>query len=78
MHFTPKFRIPTFAVAISLGAGVKTSATAADNGKFRIGIVTFLSGAAAGPFGVPAANAAKLTICLLYTSSIGPSDRHDP
>ncbi|WP_343654282.1 ABC transporter substrate-binding protein [Paraburkholderia caribensis] len=38
------------------------SAIAQSNDKYRLGIVTFLSGAAAGPFGVPAANAAKLLI----------------
>ncbi len=30
--------------------------------KFRIGVVTFLSGAAAGPFGVPARNAAEVMV----------------
>lgn len=33
---------------------------AADAKPFRIGVVTFLSGAAAGPFGVPARNAAEV------------------
>ncbi len=55
-----RFNLPAIAVALAVGAS--TSAMAAENGKFRIGIVTFLSGAAAGPFGVPAANAAKLTV----------------
>lgn len=40
-------------------------ATAAEGGKYRLGIVTFLSGAASGPFGVPADNAAKLVIGAL-------------
>jgi len=58
----------SLAVSAALASGLVTLATmalpaaAADNGKFRLGIVTFLSGGAAGPFGVPAANAAKLTI----------------
>jgi len=32
----------------------------AEDAKFRIGVVTFLSGAAAGPFGVPARNGAEV------------------
>lgn len=65
MQTTPRllrrrFQLP--AIALALAVGASTSAVAAENGKFRIGIVTFLSGAAAGPFGVPAANAAKLTV----------------
>jgi len=39
----------TAGVALSMGS----SAMAAENGKFRIGVVTFLSGPAAGPFGEP-------------------------
>ncbi|HEY6097909.1 MAG TPA: hypothetical protein VIW03_00670, partial [Anaeromyxobacter sp.] len=35
---------------------------AAEAKPFKIGIVTFLSGAAAGPFGVPARNAAEVTV----------------
>ncbi len=34
----------------------------ADEGTYKLGLVTFLSGAAAGPFGVPARNAAELII----------------
>ncbi len=37
-------------------------AAAQQGGTVKLGIVTFLSGAAAGPFGVPARNAAELTI----------------
>jgi branched-chain amino acid transport system substrate-binding protein len=46
----------------SLALVASGQASAADNGKFRVGIVTFLSGPAAGPFGEPSANAAKLLI----------------
>ena len=49
-------------MAVALAAG---SAQAAENGKFRVGIVTFLSGAAAGPFGVPSAHAAETVIDAL-------------
>lgn len=52
----------TGATAIALAAGIATGASAAENGKFRVGIVTFLSGPAAGPFGVPSANAAKVLV----------------
>jgi branched-chain amino acid transport system substrate-binding protein len=73
MKAKPHFLRPAFhlsAAAIALAAGVATSASAADNGKYRIGIVTFLSGAAAGPFGMPAANAAKLTVDALNSGKL--------
>lgn len=41
---------------------VSPSPVAAENGTFSLGVVTFLSGGAAGPFGVPARNAAELVI----------------
>ncbi|WP_297000887.1 MULTISPECIES: ABC transporter substrate-binding protein [unclassified Thalassospira] len=47
---------------LALATGAAGSASAAENGKFRVGIVTFLSGPAAGPFGVPSANAAKVLV----------------
>lgn len=47
-----------------------TTAEAAENGKFRLGIVTFLSGPASGPFGVPAENAAKVTIAALNAGKL--------
>ena len=50
---------------LCLGLLAAGRAGAAENGKFRLGIVTFLSGGAAGPFGVPAGNAAKITIDAL-------------
>ena len=50
-------------------AGFPT-AEAAENGKFRLGIVTFLSGPASGPFGVPAENAAKVTIAALNAGKL--------
>lgn len=50
------------ALAVGVTAGGAGTAAAAENGKFRVGIVTFLSGPAAGPFGVPSANAAKVMV----------------
>ena len=58
-------RLAAGSAAVALAAGVSAgmnSADAAENGKFRVGIVTFLSGPAAGPFGVPSANAAKVMV----------------
>ena len=62
------FAITAAGLALSLSAGVQ----AAENGKFRIGIVTFLSGPAAGPFGEPSANAAKVLVEGLRRASPKP------
>lgn len=75
MHITSHFlrhgfRLSATAAALALIAGVATNAGAAENGKYRIGVVTFLSGAAAGPFGVPAANAAKLAVEALNAGKL--------
>lgn len=50
------------AAAALAGTMMAGAAQAAENGKFRLGIVTFLSGPAAGPFGIPSANAAKVIV----------------
>jgi len=51
-------------------------AAAAENGKFRLGIVTFLSGGAAGPFGVPSSNGAKVVIEALNDAKVpAPYDK---
>lgn len=68
--FRRGMRLSVTVGAIAMAAGAATCASAADNGKYRIGIVTFLSGAAAGPFGVPAANAAKLTVDALNSGKM--------
>ncbi len=47
-------------------------AAAQQAGAVKLGVVTFLSGAAAGPFGVPARNAAELTIEALNAGSLPP------
>lgn len=46
--------------ALVLAPAFGTVAIAAEPKPFRIGIVTFLSGAAAGPFGIPARSAAEV------------------
>ncbi|MDQ0506637.1 ABC transporter substrate-binding protein [Xanthobacter agilis] len=56
-------RLAAGVAAVALASTMLTGAAgAAENGKFRIGIVTFLSGPAAGPFGIPSANAAKAIV----------------
>jgi len=56
---SPKSPLAALLVASSLAALAPARAQA-DEAKFRIGVVTFLSGAAAGPFGVPARNGAEV------------------
>ncbi|EJD6677589.1 ABC transporter substrate-binding protein [Pseudomonas aeruginosa] len=63
----PKHRVPHLPFAMAIAAtglvlAFSGQASAAENGKFRIGVVTFLSGPAAGPFGEPSANAAKVLV----------------
>lgn len=66
----PALRLSAVALTLALSAAIPLSANAADNGKYRIGVVTFLSGAAAGPFGVPAANSAKLLVQALNNGKV--------
>jgi len=49
-------------LSLLLAAPALAQAPAAEVKPFKIGVVTFLSGAAAGPFGVPARNAAELVV----------------
>jgi len=62
MKQTPKSRsrITRLAAVVAGAALLLPTATRAEEPKFRIGVVTFLSGAAAGPFGVPARNGAEV------------------
>lgn len=53
------FMVLLFTVIVSVG--VSEPAHAEDD-TFKLGLVTFLSGGAAGPFGVPARNAAELVV----------------
>jgi branched-chain amino acid transport system substrate-binding protein len=48
-------------ITMMFNTGVPAPAHAED-GTFKLGLVTFLSGGAAGPFGVPARNAAELVV----------------
>jgi len=66
MNARSRRRIPTLllaaAAAMFLVAWPGARVRAAEEPKFRIGVVTFLSGAAAGPFGVPARNGAEVLV----------------
>ena len=48
------------ALAPALATSAQAQAPAAAEKPFKVGVVTFLSGAAAGPFGVPARNSAEV------------------
>lgn len=63
MKPTPKSRSRVVRLAAVLAGAMLLSPVArAEEPKFRIGVVTFLSGAAAGPFGVPARNGAEVLV----------------
>jgi branched-chain amino acid transport system substrate-binding protein len=53
--------IRRWSTVLCAGLFLCAAAFAQDAKPLRIGIVTFLSGPAAGPFGVPARNAAEIT-----------------
>jgi branched-chain amino acid transport system substrate-binding protein len=57
------------AIAAAL-AWIPSTAAAEDAKPFRVGVVTFLSGAAAGPFGVPARNAAEVVVEALNAGTV--------
>lgn len=60
-----------FALALAgMLAGASGVAAAQDGAKLKVGIVTFLSGGAAGPFGVPARNASELMVEALNTGKV--------
>ncbi|MGC1402144.1 MAG: hypothetical protein WA974_04370, partial [Thermodesulfobacteriota bacterium] len=56
--FSTLVLIPLLAIPLTLGWSF--SAVAAEEKPIKIGVVTFLSGGAAGPFGVPARNGAEV------------------
>jgi branched-chain amino acid transport system substrate-binding protein len=57
-------------VAFVLVASCASFAWSQESEPIRVGIVTFLSGPGAGPFGVPARNAAELTIDALNAGTV--------
>jgi len=59
------------AVAVALTAGLAAvPAGAEEQPKVKLGLVSFLSGGAAGPFGIPARNAAELLVGTLNAGSV--------
>lgn len=53
-----------------MGTSVLTSSAQAQDASVKVGFVTFLSGGAAGPFGVPARNAAELMIQAINSGGV--------
>jgi branched-chain amino acid transport system substrate-binding protein len=66
-------RLGVFFLVATGVLGLTLSGWAADEKPVKIGIVTFLSGPAAGPFGVPARNAAELFAETLNTGGKLPA-----
>lgn len=63
-------------IAVACAALGVQPAAAQQAATFKLGVVTFLSGAAAGPFGVPARNAAELVIETLNAGKMpAPYDK---
>jgi branched-chain amino acid transport system substrate-binding protein len=58
------------AIALALMSALGVSAAHAQTAPIKIGVVTFMSGAAAGPFGVPAKNAAEVTAAELNAGKL--------
>ncbi len=66
----------SLSIVVACAAFAAQPATAQQAETFKLGIVTFLSGAAAGPFGVPARNAAELAIETLNAGKMpAPYDK---
>jgi branched-chain amino acid transport system substrate-binding protein len=63
---TSRMALSRWSCALSLllfsGSALAQAPAAAEQKPFKIGVVTFLSGAAAGPFGVPARNGAEVLV----------------
>lgn len=57
-------------LACGAGLGGTTDVEAQDAGTLKVGIVGFYTGAAAGPFGIPARNAAELVIEAINAGSL--------
>jgi branched-chain amino acid transport system substrate-binding protein len=63
-------RLTAAAVAVATLAVAPISIFAQDKAPVKVGIITFLSGPAASPFGVPARNAAELTVEMLNAGKV--------
>ncbi|HEU0199864.1 MAG TPA: ABC transporter substrate-binding protein, partial [Burkholderiaceae bacterium] len=62
--------LATTVAALTAGTALAQQQQPAPQQPVRVGIVTFLSGGAAGPFGVPARNAAELTTEMLNAGTV--------
>lgn len=62
----------TTSLIFIIGCSSNEEEVNSDSDKFRIGIITFLSGPASGPFGVPAKNAADLLVESFNSGNIVP------
>lgn len=63
----------TIVKSVALASAVVLATGMAHAQEYKVGIVTFLSGAASGPFGIPAKNAADLIIDALNSGTLpGP------
>lgn len=61
---------PSLMAAAAIGVVALSGAASAQDKTVKVGFVTFLSGGAAGPFGVPARNAAELMIQSINAGSV--------
>ena len=52
-------------IAAAVVAALVPAFAGAQDAPIKVGVVSFLSGAAAGPFGVPARNAAEIVLEML-------------
>ena len=66
------------AAAALLGTAMTPAAQAQDGEKFKIGVITFLSGGAAESFGVPAWNGGKMMIDMLNKGGVLPAPYDKP
>lgn len=63
-------RILIAGLAALLSTAAGSAPRAAESEPLRLGVVTFLSGAGAGPFGIPAANAAEIVIEAINSGTL--------
>ena len=67
MRRAPRFVLPALLAAFAILLSLPTSSA---QQPLKVGIVTLISGPAAGPFGVPARNAAELTAEMLNAGTV--------
>ena len=75
---TRRSLVKVLAVAALLGTAMTTAAQAQDGEKFKVGVITFLSGGAAESFGVPAWNGGKMMIDMLNKGGVLPAPYDKP